>query len=70
MNQAIVIAYLKNGSIQYLHQGNNSKLTPNRRVAWRTSVAIAENTVSRLHRVQAQGRHWQMVLFFDVRCIR
>lgn len=70
MDQAIVIAHLKNGSIQYLHKGNNSKLTPNRRAAWRTSAAIAEDTVSRLHRVQAQNKHWQAVLFFDVHYIR
>ena len=66
MQKAMVVAHLRNGSVQYLHKHNNSKLTPNRRIAWRTSPEIAENAVCRFHRVQAEGKRWQSVLFFDV----
>lgn len=66
MNQAIVVAHLNDVSVRYLHKQNNSQLTLNRRVIRRTSIAIAEETVCRLHRIQAQGKHWQSVFFFDI----
>lgn len=64
--KAFVIAHLKNGSVKYLHSRNNSNFTSCKRWAWSTSPAIAEKTVSRLHRVQEDLGRWQEVLFFDV----
>lgn len=65
--RAYVVAHLKNGSIEYLHRNRYiAKFTTYRRWAWEMTPSAAEEKVLDLHRVQANGKCWQEVQFFDV----
>ena len=65
-----VIGELKNGEAFYIsrhrnvhtHQGRATRRADALRLPW----AVAEDLVQRLHRVQAEGRHHQEVLFYRV----
>jgi hypothetical protein len=66
-----LIAYFKDGSAAYLRRrplrGSDARhcyFTQHRRWAMRLGQDDAEETVSRLHRVQAQGHYWQEVAYF------
>lgn len=66
-----LIANLRTGERVYLADqrktGAGNRFTRQKRRAWHHATAdCADEHVARLHRVQANGGHWQNVQFFEV----